>query len=207
MILSHFINPKFVTSVVQPEQIEPATGHEVVFIGRSNVGKSSLLNALCNSNSLARVARQPGRTQAINFFEVAHRDRSGEKPVDYSCSLVDLPGYGYASVSKGMRRQWEKLMSSYFSQQERISLALLLIDSRRAPGEEESWIANQLRDQPIKVVLTKIDKLKQGELSKSKNRLKGLREFRELEVLTVSTDRKKANTVTNLFSRIVGEVF
>jgi len=203
----HFINSSFLTSVAQPSQLFESSGPEIVFIGRSNAGKSSLLNALCNSNSLARVAKQPGRTQAINFFNAQFPQRTEAGRIDHACSLVDLPGYGYASVSKSMRSHWGKLMMAYLGEQERISLALLLMDSRRSPGEEEAWVLEQLAGRPLRVIMTKTDKLKQREMAAARKKIEKQFESLGVRTLGVSVSKGKSSTLANLFKLIGEEVF
>ncbi len=196
------INPEFVTSAYNPEQLEDAELPEVVFIGRSNVGKSSLINALCNHNSLARVAKQPGRTQAINFFDVQLASGVGDQRSTTDFRLVDLPGYGYASVSHSMRKQWEKLMVSYFADAGRIARAMLLVDSRREFQKEELWIAQQLIEVPLTVVLTKADKLKQKGLAEARKRAKGTAGVTGCEIVEVSTLKGKQGGIKKLMRTI-----
>ena len=132
----------------------PAEGPpEVALLGRSNVGKSSLLNRLVQRRSLARTSKTPGRTRLLNFFLV--RRPEGELRV------VDLPGYGWARVGKGERREWQALVESYLAKRASLRLALLLHDVRRDPGDDErdlvAWLAQ--RGVPVRGVLTKLDRL------------------------------------------------
>ena len=132
----------------------PAEGApEVALLGRSNVGKSSLLNRLVQRRSLARTSRTPGRTRLVNFFRVLRP--AGE------LRLVDLPGYGWAKVSKGERRAWQALVEGYLEKRASLRLAILLQDVRRDPGPDESdllpWLA--ARGIPVLGVLTKVDRL------------------------------------------------
>jgi GTP-binding protein len=123
---------------------------EVVFCGRSNVGKSSLLNALTGVQGLARTSKTPGRTREIHFYEEGH-DRY----------LVDLPGYGYAKVPVRERRVWAELVESYLARRDRIALAVLLVDARHEPFESDLQLAEWLSsgEIPFIVALTKTDKL------------------------------------------------
>jgi GTP-binding protein len=144
------IAARFVTSAAQPADFPPSTWPEVAVVGRSNVGKSSLINALVGQSGLARTSRTPGRTRLANWFAIEDR-----------FYLVDLPGYGYADVSRATRDNWRPLIEGYL--EKRVSLAgvLLLIDIRRGVEDEEldfvPWLAD--RAMPVVVALTKADKL------------------------------------------------
>lgn len=144
-------NAKFVTSASKPSEFPAPRLPELAVVGRSNVGKSSLINALVGDD-LARTSRTPGRTRLLNWFEVTG------KP---SFSLVDLPGFGYAAVSADMREGWRPLIESYLSTRTTLAGVLLLVDVRRGPQEEEldfvPWLEN--RGTPIIVAITKSDKL------------------------------------------------
>jgi len=142
----------FVTSAASPKDFPPPTLPELAVVGRSNVGKSSLINALVGQDGLARTSRTPGRTQLINWFSVA-----AQPPFH----LVDLPGYGYAKVPSGMKDSWKPLIEAYLSERKTLAGVLLLIDIRRGAEDEEldfvPWLAQ--RGVPIVVALTKADKL------------------------------------------------
>lgn len=131
---------------VFPEQKQP----EVCFVGRSNVGKSSLINTLCNQRQLARVSRTPGRTQAIHFFRVGSR-----------VCLVDLPGYGYAKAPGPVRKAWKPLIDSYIDTRHNLVMGVLLVDCRRDPRDEELALIARFKAANILslVVVTKVDKL------------------------------------------------
>jgi GTP-binding protein len=141
---------RFVTSAAKPDQFPPPNLPEVAVVGRSNVGKSSLINALTGNAGLARTSRTPGRTRLINWFEI-----------NGAFHLVDLPGYGYAEVSRDMRESWRPLIEGYLSGRKSLAGVLLLVDVRRGPGEEElvfvPWL--EQRKVPVVVALTKADKL------------------------------------------------
>lgn len=156
-----FINAKFITSCGRASQLPPCDRPEIVFCGRSNVGKSTLLNKLCGANSLARVSSTPGKTATINLFSVD------------GGYLVDLPGYGYAKRSKDQLRSWGELMEDYFSQGRAITLALLLLDCRREISGDDRTMLNYFRATatPFAVILTKTDKLTKAELADAAARI------------------------------------
>jgi GTP-binding protein len=129
---------------------------EVAFLGRSNVGKSSLLNALAGASNLARVSSQPGRTRLVNFFRV-----------DDELYLADLPGYGYAAVSHATRDDWKKLVTSYLVDRAPLALCVFLVDARHEPMEADRVLHAFLHEQglPFVVAATKADKLGRGALA------------------------------------------
>lgn len=148
-------NAEFTISAVKPNQY-PSTGYmEFAFAGRSNVGKSSLINKLLNRKSLARVSGTPGKTVTINFYNI-----------DNTIYLVDLPGYGYAERSKSEIEKWGKMMDDYLANREPLVQTILLVDSRHKPTKDDVQMAEWIRhyhDRLI-VVATKIDKLKKREI-------------------------------------------
>ncbi len=141
---------QFLLSAASPKQF-PANGlPEIAIIGRSNVGKSSLLNALVERRAIAKVSKSPGRTQLINYFDI-----------DEKFYLVDLPGYGFARVPDAVRNNWNRLIGDYLAQRETLAGVFLLLDIRRIPSKEDHAIFDWLEslEIPILVILTKIDKL------------------------------------------------
>jgi GTP-binding protein len=141
---------EFITSAVRPDQYPPPAGPEIAFAGRSNVGKSSLINCLVNRKRLVKTSSTPGRTQLINFFSI-----------NAAFNLVDLPGYGYARVPEKIRRQWGPMVERYLSSRRTLKGVVLLMDIRRTPGEEEGNLLDWLEEHqiPCLPVLTKADKL------------------------------------------------
>lgn len=138
----------------KPQRLPDLSLPEFAFIGRSNVGKSSIINLLCNRRSLARVSHSPGRTQQINFFQVGN-----------SFTLVDLPGYGFAKIPASLRKSWEELILHYLSKRDNLKIVNLLIDSRRGLGENDLKIIELLLSLNLKfqIVFTKSDKLSNKE--------------------------------------------
>ncbi len=155
---------RFLAGADSPGRIPTAVAPEVAFAGRSNVGKSSLLNRLVGRHALARVGKTPGRTQQINFFAVGDR-----------LTFVDLPGYGFAKVPLPVKHAWQKLVESYLRERESLCCVVVLIDSRRGVMEEDRDLIEYLGEigVPCCIAVTKIDKLKRSE------RAKQLREFEE----------------------------
>jgi GTP-binding protein len=144
------VRARFVISAAQPSDFPPPSLPEIAVVGRSNVGKSSLINALVGESGLARTSRTPGRTRLVNWFEIDERFH-----------LVDLPGYGYAAVSRATRESWRPLIEGYLSERKTLAGVMLLIDIRRGVQDEEldfvPWL--EARETPIVVALTKSDKL------------------------------------------------
>jgi len=143
----------FLSSTVEPSQYPPADRPEAAFAGRSNVGKSSLINRLLARRNLAKTSRTPGRTQTINFYDV-----------NQELYFVDLPGYGFAKVPLSVRAAWRPMVEKYLSAGRDLRLVVLLLDIRRDPQNEERDLMNWLaaRQVPTLVVLTKADKVSRG---------------------------------------------
>ena len=148
------LKAEFVVSSGKPDTFPSDRLPEVAFLGRSNVGKSSLINALTGHKKLAFTSNTPGRTQTINFYRV-----------DEGCYFVDLPGYGYARVPKGFTDQWKILIEQYLNDRETLVLSCLILDTRRGWMEKDldlkRWLEHYGR--PYLVVATKTDKLNQSE--------------------------------------------
>jgi GTP-binding protein len=147
-------NAEFIKSATKPAHYPPADLPEIAFAGRSNVGKSSLINVLVNRKSLVRTSSTPGRTQLINFFTV-----NGE------FTLVDLPGYGFAKVPLAVKKQWGPMIETYLSTRENLRGVVLILDIRRVPGPEDRQMLDWLRAYgiPPVLVMTKCDKVSKNE--------------------------------------------
>jgi GTP-binding protein len=154
---------RFVIGCVKLDQVPTDSTPEIAFAGRSNVGKSSILNALVRQNALARTSNTPGRTREINFFNL------GEQLM-----LADLPGYGYARVSKAQVQQWTGLVDSYLKGRANLRRVCVLIDSRHGLKESDRGVMAMLDQvaQPYQVVLTKADKVKADYLEKLESSIK-----------------------------------
>ncbi len=162
------LNVKYLVSKPAVESSPEPDRPEFAFIGRSNVGKSSLINMLCNYANLAKTSAQPGKTQMINFFEVISTPQQGSKKRD-SWFLVDLPGYGYAKVSKSSRKVWGKMIENYLRKRINLVNIFVLIDSRRNPQAIDLEFLSQLGEWqlPFCIVFTKADKMKPEALKRN----------------------------------------
>ncbi len=158
---------QYIASAVKPEQYPEEDLPEIVFIGRSNVGKSSLINSLTRVNNLARVSSSPGKTQTINFFDVGLKIAGVEGRKAFY--LVDLPGYGYAKTGKEKRKIWSKFIEEYLLNSPRLKFVCQLIDIRHEPMNSDvdmfHWLVEN--DIPVLIVATKADKV--GKNAKEKN--------------------------------------
>lgn len=148
-------NAQFILSAVSPKNFLEDGLPQVAFAGRSNVGKSSVINRLLNRKNFARVGAAPGKTVHINYFEI-----------DRTFYLVDLPGYGYAKVSKAERDRWGRLMEDYFARPDLLTLGVMIVDARHKPTADDRTMAQWFRDTgcPLVVVANKLDKLKKSEI-------------------------------------------
>lgn len=149
-----FENPRFVKAVYNLKELPKENLPSVILCGRSNVGKSSLINSLFRRKDLAKISSTPGKTRSINYYKI-----------DDKFFIVDLPGYGYAKTSRKEREYWGKLMNEYFSTVKNITLAVHMIDSRIGPTELDMELNNYLSGLKINfvIVLSKTDKLKKSE--------------------------------------------
>ena len=138
-------------------------GPQIAMVGRSNVGKSSLINSLCRNSKLARISANPGKTRLINYFRI-----------NDSFYLVDLPGYGYARVSGDERRRWGALMEDFFQEPNLFTMGVLIVDSRHAPTADDVTMAEYFFDagRPFVVVANKCDKLKKSEIEPNLERIR-----------------------------------
>ena len=145
---------QFITSAFSPGGFPRPEGPEIAFAGRSNVGKSSLINALLNKKGLAKTSQTPGKTRAVNFFLI-----------NESFVFADLPGFGYAKVPEAVRADWKRLVESYLQKRPTLKVVALLVDSRRGLRDEERQLLDYLASYhiPVEIALTKADKLKTAE--------------------------------------------
>ena len=151
------MNAEFILSAAKPEQFLKTDLPEICFAGRSNVGKSSMINRILDRKKLVKVGNTPGKTRLVNFFNI-----------DSKYIFTDLPGYGYAAVSKTERASWGKLIEYYFAHRKNLALCVLLLDIRRIPNDDDMKMmeAMKSRNVPLIAVLTKSDKLSNNEKAK-----------------------------------------
>ena len=168
------LNAKYIISSADFVQCPPPDKNEYAFIGRSNVGKSSLINMLCNNDKLAKTSGTPGKTQLINHFEItsAKENSATSSKAQQPASkwyLVDLPGYGFAKVSIRSRNRWEQMIEGYLRKRENLTMVFVLIDARHSPQKIDIDFVNQLDkwEIPLTIIFTKADKEKQAVVSKN----------------------------------------
>ena len=166
---SIYRNARFLSSATTTRTLPPEHGLEVAFAGRSNSGKSSTLNCLCEQKSLARVSKTPGRTQLINFFELPNGN-----------ALVDLPGYGYAKVPEHMKLDWQAFIESYLVGRTTLVGMVIIMDIRRPMLDYDHIMLEwaESRQLPVHIILNKSDKLKRGAMTQALNDTrKALKEY------------------------------
>lgn len=194
-------NSDFVISAVKKEQYPITRLPEIAFVGRSNVGKSSIINALTNRKKLAKVSQTPGKTRLINFFII-----NGDE-----FYLVDLPGYGYAKVSKTEKASWGKTIETYLNGRQELKRVVLLVDSRHKPTADDiqmhEWIKFYGYDEVV--IATKSDKLSNNELRKSEKVIRetlNLGKEDKLYFFSSLNKKGKDELVDNLFGPIVQKI-
>jgi GTP-binding protein len=153
----NILSAEFVTSATRPAQYPPVNFPEIAFAGKSNVGKSSLINVLVNRKRLVKTSTTPGRTQLINFFDI-----------NGSMTFVDLPGYGYAKVPASIKKSWKPMIETYLSERSTLKAVVMIMDIRRTPDEKDLYLINWLGHHQIPTIpiLTKTDKLNTAQLAR-----------------------------------------
>lgn len=182
-----FINAKFIKSASKKSEFIFDDLAQVAIVGRSNVGKSSLINTLTNNGKLAKTSSTPGRTRLVNYFNI-----------DNKFYLVDLPGYGYHKASKGIANAWDNVMNDYFSDNPNLKLVLLLLDSRILATDLDKQMMDYLFEKqiPALIVLTKTDKISRSELNLQVDKLS--KELRYSKDRIVSTSALKKSGVEKI---------
>ena len=169
---------EFIKSALKKSDYPKESLPEVAFAGRSNVGKSSLINTVVNRKSLARTSSSPGRTQMLNFFRINDQ-----------IHFVDLPGYGFAKVPMGVRAQWKPMVEEYLKNRDTLKLIIILLDIRRAPNTEDASFIRWLEaaEIPFLVVLTKSDKISKNRRSTQRKIIKEFLLLKDEELVCFST--------------------
>lgn len=180
-------NVQLTVSAVSPKQYPKADMPEFAFAGRSNVGKSSLINKLLNRKSLARVSGTPGKTATINFYNIDDR-----------IHLVDLPGYGYAKRPKSEMEKWGKMMEDYLASREQLIQTIMLVDSRHKPTNDDIQMAQWIRHYHDRVIViaTKMDKLKKREIEPNLELIWNTLELGEDDILVPFTTNDDEGKIT-----------
>lgn len=184
------IKADYIASAVKSSQYPEEILPEIVFIGRSNVGKSSLINSLCNRKNLARTSQTPGKTQTINFYKVTLKILTTDNLTIYpSVHLVDLPGYGYAKTSKTNRTVWAKFIDEYLKKSPQIKFVCQLVDMRHAPMDSDLQMFQNILEKnlPVLIIATKSDKLSKNERAKNLAVIKKSFGIEELPILPYSS--------------------
>ena len=187
---------EFILSAASPKDFRRDALPQVAFAGRSNVGKSSVINRLLNRKNFARVGAAPGKTTQINYFKI-----------DNAFYLVDLPGYGYARVSKGERDRWGRLMEGYFADPELMTLGVMIVDARHKPTADDCTMAQWYRGAgcPFLVVANKLDKLKKSEVEGNLQRIRETLELGE-EDMVIPFSAEKGTGRDELLRAILSSV-
>ena len=184
---------EFVTSIADLSRLPKDGLPQIAFSGKSNVGKSSVINRILNRKNFARVGETPGKTVHINFFRI-----------DEKAYFVDLPGYGYAKVPQAEKERWSRLMESYFSVPERIALGILIVDARHKPTQNDVTMAEYFKSagRPFLVVANKLDKLKKSELEPNMAQIRAVLGLSD-ETVLIPYSAEKGTGRDELVSRIL----
>lgn len=189
------------------EKCPPGDKPEYAFIGRSNVGKSSLINMLCNNDKLAKTSNSPGKTQMINHFEITSVSKPGEHD-ETKWFLVDLPGYGFAKISQSSRRRWEQMIENYLRNRPNLVNVFVLIDSRHSPQKLDLEFIKKLNlwEVPFTLIFTKSDKEKQAVVHKNVQsflqELRKTQQFLPQHFVTSSEKKSGKNKVLDLIDEM-----
>lgn len=187
---------EFIISAVKRDQYPKDELPEVAFVGRSNVGKSSIINALTNRKKLVKVSGTPGKTRLINFFLINNNSY-----------FVDLPGYGYAKISKEQKKDWGKIIETYLKERDALKKVILLLDCRRVPNEDDILMYNWIKHYGYNcmIISTKSDKLNKSELSKSERIIRKTLSLGDNETISFFSSLKKVGR-EELLDKIFYEV-
>ena len=185
---------EFILSASSPWQFPAPTLPEIAFAGRSNVGKSTLINSLLNRKKLVKTSSTPGKTQLINFFKI-----------NDAFHFVDLPGYGFAKVPENVRQQWQRLIEAYLQERECLRNVVLIVDSRHGPTAQDRQLKEWLDyyERPVLIVASKIDKLKRGQIQKH---LKQIRQDLSLEITPLAHSSLEKGRREDIWKNLVPSI-
>ena len=188
---------KYLTSAVDKDHWIIDDISEICLLGRSNVGKSTFINALCNQKKLAKISSVPGKTVKLNFFDI----NNGQ------FRLVDAPGYGYAKLSMQIRKDFEKMMNQYLTQRLNLKAAILLLDLRRNPNDDDILIYNFLKQQNILTIIiaTKMDKVKKNDIKKQERIISDCLKITSSDYIILSSSITKVgyDKIIDLIGKII----
>ncbi len=181
---------KFIKSAVNPADYPPSPFSDIAFAGKSNVGKSSLINAILNRKMIAKTSSTPGKTRLINFFEIRFKTLENENGF---VNFVDLPGYGYAKVSKAEKESWKKMMENYYLKREQLKGVIVLVDIRHAADHKDKILLTMLKNLniPFLVVATKSDKIPKSKIETYLKRLILAFAVQEENIIAFSSLKKR----------------
>ena len=185
-----FINAKFIKSASKKDEFIEDELPQIAIVGRSNVGKSSLINLLTNNSKMAKTSSTPGRTRLVNYFNINNQ-----------FYLVDLPGYGYHKASKSIANAWDAVMNDYFVDNEKLKLVFVLLDSRIEPTELDKQMLDYLAEHeiPAVIIMTKTDKISRSEVFQSMSKIsKEIRFNKDLIVATSALKKQGVDRIETL---------
>lgn len=195
------VESEFIKSGVKPEHYPSSEFADIAFVGKSNVGKSSLINTLLNRKALAKISSRPGKTKLVNFFKIRYKNADEDSGF---VNFVDLPGYGYAKVSKNEKESWKKMMRDYFTQRLQLRGVVALVDIRHDPDAKDEVMINMLKDAgiPYLLAVTKSDKLSKN---KAKSQLMKLKKHYSAEYACSFSALKKIGIeqITDWIEKII----
>lgn len=177
-----FINTQFIKSASKKSEFIIDDLPQIAIVGRSNVGKSSLINMLSNNKKMAKTSSTPGRTRLVNYFNI-----------NKQFYLVDLPGYGFAKASKNLTNTWDSVMNDYFVENEKLKLVFVLLDCRHMPSELDKQMLDYLAENeiPCVIILTKVDKISKSELNQNIAKISKDIRFNKDLIFSTSADKKQ----------------
>lgn len=184
------VESKFVKSAVKPNDYYPTAFAEIAFAGKSNVGKSTLINTLLNRKAIAKVSNKPGKTRLINFFEI--RFKIDEKNLAGFFSVVDLPGYGYAKVSKAQRGSWKNMILTFFEQRQQLRGVVCLVDIRHKADPKDILMIQMMQSLniPFIIAATKSDKISKSKANSAISKLRKSLNIGDQQIFACSSLKK-----------------